>query len=111
MSNLSGSSIPVGWSVSLLASAVGSVWAVLPMWDGLALGPVATDLWPRPHGVAVQVGADGGQAPEAVATQAAAPMVTGRFFRPTEVADLMLVPAGDRFANVTGADSPSTAGW
>jgi NAD(P)-dependent dehydrogenase (short-subunit alcohol dehydrogenase family) len=45
-------------------------------------GPVATDLWLGDHGVAA----------------------TGRFSRPDEVADLVLILASDRTANVTGAD-------
>jgi NAD(P)-dependent dehydrogenase (short-subunit alcohol dehydrogenase family) len=38
------------------------------------------------------------------ASQAAHQMVTGRFSRPEEVADLVLILASDRTANVTGAD-------
>jgi NAD(P)-dependent dehydrogenase (short-subunit alcohol dehydrogenase family) len=41
---------------------------------------------------------------EDVASQAAGAMVTGRFSRPEEVADLVLLLASDRTANVTGAD-------
>jgi NAD(P)-dependent dehydrogenase (short-subunit alcohol dehydrogenase family) len=39
-----------------------------------------------------------------VASQAAQGSVTGRFSRPDEVADLVLLLASDRTANVTGAD-------
>ena len=53
-------------------------------------GPVATDLWLGADGVAARVGAAGGQRPEDVAAAAAAGMVTGRFTRPEEVADLVL---------------------
>jgi NAD(P)-dependent dehydrogenase (short-subunit alcohol dehydrogenase family) len=70
----------------------------------IAPGPVATDLWLGPQGVAAQVGASGGQSPEAIAAGAAGQMVTGRFSRPSEVADLVLVLASERFANVTGAE-------
>ena len=42
--------------------------------------------------------------PEAVAKQAAATSATGRFTQPQEVADLVLLLASDRAANVTGAD-------
>ena len=67
-------------------------------------GPVATDLWLGKDGVAATVAhASGGDA-EAVATQAAQGMVTGRFTRPREVADLVLLLASDRAGNVTGAD-------
>jgi NAD(P)-dependent dehydrogenase (short-subunit alcohol dehydrogenase family) len=39
-----------------------------------------------------------------VAAQAAAGAATGRFTRPSEIADLALVLASDRTGNVTGAD-------
>ena len=37
-------------------------------------------------------------------SQAAHESVTGRFSRPDEVADLVVILASDRTANVTGAD-------
>jgi NAD(P)-dependent dehydrogenase (short-subunit alcohol dehydrogenase family) len=67
-------------------------------------GPVATDLWLGDHGVAATVGRATGTRPEDVQSQAAQQMVTGRFSRPEEIADLVLVLASDRTANVTGAD-------
>jgi len=67
-------------------------------------GPVATDLWLGEKGVASAIaGASGSQA-EAVAKKAAASMVTGRFTRPEEVAQLVLTLASDRTGNVVGAD-------
>ena len=67
-------------------------------------GPVETDLWLGDDGVAQTVARAAGLDPAAVAAQAAAGAVTGRFTRPTEIADLVLVLASDRTGNVTGAD-------
>ena len=70
----------------------------------VAPGPVATDLWLGPDGVAATVSAAGNIAPDDVAAGAARQMVTGRFSRPEEVADIVLLLASDRTANVTGAE-------
>jgi NAD(P)-dependent dehydrogenase (short-subunit alcohol dehydrogenase family) len=67
-------------------------------------GPVATDLWLGKGGVAETVSQASGSKPNEVAQQAAQAMVTGRFTRPQEVADLVLLLASDRAGNVTGAD-------
>ncbi|HXM54780.1 MAG TPA: oxidoreductase, partial [Candidatus Dormibacteraeota bacterium] len=67
-------------------------------------GPVATDLWLGKDGVAETVARAGGIQPDSVAQRAALDSVTGRFTRPKEVADLVVFLAGDRAANVTGAD-------
>jgi NAD(P)-dependent dehydrogenase (short-subunit alcohol dehydrogenase family) len=67
-------------------------------------GPVATDLWLGDHGVAATVSHATGARPEDVEKQAAGQSVTGRFSRPEEIADLVLILASDRTANVTGAD-------
>jgi NAD(P)-dependent dehydrogenase (short-subunit alcohol dehydrogenase family) len=67
-------------------------------------GPVATDLWLGKAGVAATVSRAIGASPQDVQSQAAHQMVTGRFSRPDEVADLVLILASDRTANVTGAD-------
>lgn len=67
-------------------------------------GPVSTDLWLGADGVAATVARDGGGDPSAVADGAAGQSVTGRFTRPREVADLVVMLAGDRADNVTGAD-------
>ena len=67
-------------------------------------GPVETGLWLGDHGVAQSVAHAAGLDPADVAAQAAAGAVTGRFTRPTEIADLTLVLASDRTGNVTGSD-------
>jgi NAD(P)-dependent dehydrogenase (short-subunit alcohol dehydrogenase family) len=67
-------------------------------------GPVATDLWLGDHGVAATVSHATGASPQDVERQAARQSVTGRFSRPEEVADLVLILASDRTANVTGAN-------
>lgn len=67
-------------------------------------GPVSTALWLGKDGVAATFARASGSEPDAVAEQAATSMVTGRFTRPEEVADLVLLLASDRAGNVTGAD-------
>jgi len=67
-------------------------------------GPVATDLWLGADGVAARVGRATGTRPEDVAHGAASAMVTGRFSRPDEVADLVVLLASEVSGNVTGAD-------
>jgi NAD(P)-dependent dehydrogenase (short-subunit alcohol dehydrogenase family) len=67
-------------------------------------GPVATDLWLGAGGVAETVAKATGADPAAVAQGAASQSVTGRFSRPDEVADLVVLLASDRMANVTGAN-------
>ncbi|MQY28931.1 SDR family NAD(P)-dependent oxidoreductase [Nocardia aurantia] len=74
-------------------------------------GPVATDLWLAADGVAATVGKASGTDPGAVAAGAAASTVTGRFSTPDEVAALALVLAGDRAANITGADFRIDGGY
>ncbi|TQJ47358.1 oxidoreductase [Streptomyces sp. NBC_00080] len=67
-------------------------------------GPVATDLWLGEAGVAAVLGQAGGLDAETVAAQAAKDSATGRFTRPEEVADLVLLLVSDRGGNVTGSD-------
>lgn len=67
-------------------------------------GPVTTGLWLADDGVAATVAAATGGSAREVAEQAAEGSATGRFTHPEEVADLVLYLAGDRAANITGAD-------
>ncbi len=67
-------------------------------------GPVATSLWLGDSGVAQTVAEASGQDPKDVAAGAARQSVTGRFSQAGEVADLIVLLASDRAANVTGAD-------
>ena len=70
-------------------------------------GPVETALWLGPEGVAATVakatGVDADTAREQVIA-AQGGFATGRFTRPGEVADLVLLLASDRAGNVTGSD-------
>ncbi|MFD3442752.1 oxidoreductase [Streptomyces sp. NPDC058685] len=67
-------------------------------------GPVETGLWLGEDGVAATVAQSSGATPDDVTQRAAAQSATGRFTRPQEVADLVLLLASDRTGNVTGAD-------
>ncbi|WP_326557034.1 SDR family oxidoreductase [Micromonospora sp. NBC_01796] len=67
-------------------------------------GPVETDLWLGAGGVAETVGGANNLLPAEVARGAVSGTATGRFTRPEEVADLVLLLAGGRARNVTGAD-------
>ncbi|MER6083500.1 SDR family NAD(P)-dependent oxidoreductase [Streptomyces sp. NPDC001833] len=67
-------------------------------------GPVETALWQGDGGVAATVGRSRGVDPREVARGAADQSLTGRFTRPSEVADLVVYLAGPRAANITGAD-------
>ncbi|MFF2194264.1 SDR family oxidoreductase [Streptomyces sp. NPDC058157] len=67
-------------------------------------GPVETDLWLAGDGVAATVSRATGMTPQEVAAQAAGATVTGRFSKPAEVADVVLMLASDRTSNVTGSD-------
>ena len=69
----------------------------------VAPGPVATALWLGDGGVAQSFAAAGGGSAADVVKQAEASMVTGRFTRPDEVADLVLLLASARAGNVTGS--------
>ena len=70
-------------------------------------GPVETALWLGPDGVAATVAKSSGVDFDTAKRQVVASQggfATGRFTRPTEVADLVLFLASDRSGNITGAD-------
>ncbi|MFD8785894.1 oxidoreductase [Kitasatospora sp. NPDC059599] len=67
-------------------------------------GPVSTALWLGDDGVAATLAEAGGGDPAEIARSAVAQSATGRFSSPQEVADLVVLLAGDRAGNVTGSD-------
>jgi NAD(P)-dependent dehydrogenase (short-subunit alcohol dehydrogenase family) len=67
-------------------------------------GPVSTALWLGETGVARTIAAASGSDPKAIAEQAVASTATNRFTTAEEVADLVLLLAGDRATNMTGED-------
>jgi len=67
-------------------------------------GPVETALWLGEGGVAETVAAATGGSPEDVVAQATREFATGRFSTPEQVADLVVLLAGGRAGNVTGAE-------
>jgi NAD(P)-dependent dehydrogenase (short-subunit alcohol dehydrogenase family) len=72
--------------------------------NSISPGPVATDLWLGKGGVAQTVSAANGSSADDVRKGAEQQMVTGRFTRPEEVADLVAMLASPRLGNVTGSD-------
>jgi NAD(P)-dependent dehydrogenase (short-subunit alcohol dehydrogenase family) len=67
-------------------------------------GPVETALWLGAGGVAETIAQAQGVDPAAVRASAVAGTPTGRFTRPDEVAQLVLLLAAETAGNVTGAD-------
>jgi NAD(P)-dependent dehydrogenase (short-subunit alcohol dehydrogenase family) len=67
-------------------------------------GPVETALWLGAGGVAETVGHAQGLDPAAVRAAAVAGTPTGRFTRPSEVAQVVLLLASETAGNITGAD-------
>jgi NAD(P)-dependent dehydrogenase (short-subunit alcohol dehydrogenase family) len=70
-------------------------------------GPVATDLWLGDHGVAATIAKAMGvdfETAKATVVESQGGFSTGRFTQPSEVADLALLLASGRAANVTGSD-------
>jgi NAD(P)-dependent dehydrogenase (short-subunit alcohol dehydrogenase family) len=67
-------------------------------------GPVSTALWLGDSGVARTIAAATGSDPKAIAERAVADTATKRFTTAEEIADLVLLLAGDRATNITGED-------
>jgi NAD(P)-dependent dehydrogenase (short-subunit alcohol dehydrogenase family) len=67
-------------------------------------GPVSTALWLGDTGVARTIAAASGSDPKAIAEHAVAGTATKRFTTAEEIADLVLLLAGDRATNITGED-------
>jgi NAD(P)-dependent dehydrogenase (short-subunit alcohol dehydrogenase family) len=67
-------------------------------------GQVSTDLWLGQHGVAATFAEATGVDADTIRATAAAPIATGRFTTPEEVATLVTLLASDRTANVTGVN-------
>lgn len=74
-------------------------------------GPVSTPLWLDDGGMADQFAAAAGTTAEQLVESVAAGAPTGRFTTPQEVADLAVFLAGDRSANITGADLRIDGGY
>jgi NAD(P)-dependent dehydrogenase (short-subunit alcohol dehydrogenase family) len=67
-------------------------------------GPTVTDMWTRDDGIAPAVAKANGINPDDFMAEVASRGASGRFSRPEEVADLVVLLASDRAANVVGAD-------
>jgi NAD(P)-dependent dehydrogenase (short-subunit alcohol dehydrogenase family) len=67
-------------------------------------GPVATDLWTGSDGIAAAVVGATGIDRDSFLKEMASRSVSDRFTQPHEVADLVVLLASDRAANVLGAD-------
>ncbi|MDL5159769.1 SDR family NAD(P)-dependent oxidoreductase [Actinomycetospora termitidis] len=67
-------------------------------------GPVETDLWLGAGGVAETIGQAQGADPASIRAAAVAGTPTGRFSRPSEVAQVVLLLASETAGNVTGTD-------
>ncbi|MEV4511164.1 oxidoreductase [Dactylosporangium sp. NPDC049525] len=67
-------------------------------------GPVETELWLGPGGVADTLARAGGVDPAAVRAAAVAGTATGRFTRADEVAQVVLLLAAETAGNITGTD-------
>lgn len=80
----------------------------------VAPGPVSTDLWIAESGLAAQVATATGVDPDTAREkiiESAGGFATGRFTRPDEVADLVLLLASDRAGNITGTDVTIDGGF
>ncbi|MDX1889444.1 SDR family NAD(P)-dependent oxidoreductase [Mycolicibacterium sp. 050158] len=74
-------------------------------------GPVATDLWLAPDGVAAKFAGASVTTPDDVIASVSAGAPTGRFTTAREVADLAVFLAGSRSGNTTGSDVRIDGGY
>ncbi|MGX4653727.1 oxidoreductase [Micromonospora sp. SCSIO 07396] len=74
-------------------------------------GPTLTDMWLREDGIAPAVRKATGIDPDTFVKQISAQAASGRFTNPQEVADLVLLLASDRAANVVGANFAIDGGF
>jgi NAD(P)-dependent dehydrogenase (short-subunit alcohol dehydrogenase family) len=72
--------------------------------NSVSPGPVETGMWLGDSGVAHSVATANGISAQDVIAQQSGEAATGRFTTADEVADLVVLLAGDRAGNVTGAD-------
>ncbi|WP_327111331.1 oxidoreductase [Streptomyces sp. NBC_01341] len=79
--------------------------------NSVSPGPVETELWTGDGGVAATVSQAAGVSADDVKAQAASSTASGRFSRPSEVADLVVYLAGDRARNIMGSDFVIDGGY
>jgi NAD(P)-dependent dehydrogenase (short-subunit alcohol dehydrogenase family) len=79
--------------------------------NSVSPGPVLTERWMEPGGVADGLAAVRGQTADEVRAELASNSATGRFSTPEEVADLVVFLASDRAGNITGSDYRIDGGY
>lgn len=74
-------------------------------------GPTESDMWTGKNGVAIAGSQATGLNPREFMDRVASHLVTGRFNKPQEVADVVLLLASDRAGNMMGADVRVDGGY